>query len=54
MKSYILARIKEPSTWTALGAIGFMFGLPPGTLDSVHAILVGVASLVGIFLPESA
>lgn len=50
--NFLFARIKEPSTWTAIGAIGFMFGLPPGTIDAVHGVFVGLAALGGIFLPE--
>lgn len=49
---YILARAKEPSTWTAIAAVGLFFGLPPGTVDAVHLIFGGVAALAGIFLPE--
>ena len=51
--NYIFSRAKEPSTWTAVGAIGFMFGLPPGTVDAVHLIFGGLAALAGIFLPET-
>jgi len=50
--SYVIARIKEPSTWTALGAIGLLLGLPPGTIDAVHMLLGGMATLAGIFIPE--
>ncbi len=50
--NYLIARIKEPSTWTALGAIGLLFGFPPGTIDAVHMLLGGVAALVGMLLPE--
>jgi len=50
--NYVIARIKEPSTWTALGAIGLLLGLPPGTIDAVHMLLGGVAALAGILIPE--
>jgi hypothetical protein len=50
--NYVIARIKEPSTWTALGAIGLLLGLPPGTMDAMHMIVGGVAALVGVLLPE--
>jgi len=49
---YILDRIREPSTWTALGVIGTLAGLPPGTLDLVHQVVLGVVGLAGILLPE--
>jgi hypothetical protein len=50
--NYVIARIKEPSTWTALGAIGLLLGLPVGTIDAVHMLLGGVAALAGILIPE--
>lgn len=50
--NYILQRIKEPSTWTALGAIGLLLGLPAGTIDAVHMFVGGAAALAGIFMPE--
>jgi hypothetical protein len=49
---YIIERIKEPSTWTALGAIGLLLGLPAGTVDAVHMLIGGAAALAGIFMPE--
>ena len=51
--NYVLNRIKEPSTWTAIGAIAVLFGIPAGTIDAVHMIAGGVAALVGILLPEA-
>jgi hypothetical protein len=52
--NYVLNRIKEPSTWTALGAIAVLFGIPTGTVDAVHMIAGGVAALLGVLLPEKA
>lgn len=49
---FILDRIKEPSTWTAIGVIGTLAGLPPGSVDLVHQIILGVVGLAGILLPE--
>lgn len=51
--NYLLARIKEPSTWTALGALGLLLGIPTGTIDAVHMIAGGVAALLGVLLPEN-
>lgn len=48
----ILQRIKEPSTWAGLSALGLIFGLPVGTLDAAGQVLGGVAALAAIFLPE--
>jgi hypothetical protein len=51
---FIIARIKEPSTWVGMGIIGTAAGLPAGTIDAVHMIVGGIMALVGIFLPEKA
>lgn len=50
----IIKRIKEPSTWAGLSALGLLFGLPVGTVDALAQILGGVAALAAIVLPESA
>jgi hypothetical protein len=48
----LLHRLREPSTWAGISALGLIFGLPPGTLDLVGQIIGGVAGLGAIFLPE--
>lgn len=48
----ILARIKEPSTWAGISAIGLIFGLPPGTIDLVGQVIGGVAGIAAIVMPE--
>lgn len=47
-----IERIKEPSTWAGLSALGILFGLPAGTIDAVGQVLGGVAALGAIFLTE--
>lgn len=53
MKTIILNRIKEPSTWAGLAVLTSFFGVPAGTLDLVHQIVVGVCGLVAVLAPES-
>ncbi len=53
MKDRILQRLREPSTWAGLSAIGLLFGLPPGTVDLIGQVVGGVAGLAAIFMPES-
>lgn len=48
----IIKRIKEPSTWAGLAALGLIFGLPPGTVEALGQVLGGVAALAAIALPE--
>lgn len=52
--NYIINRLKEPSTWGGLGmlAVSLGLGLPPGTIEAVTQIGVGVAGLAAIFLRE--
>lgn len=50
----IINRLREPSTWAGISALGLIIGLPPGTIDAVGAIVGGVAALGAIALPESA
>lgn len=51
---FIFDRIKEPSTWSALSALGLLIGLPPGTVDLAHQIVIGVVGLAGIVMAERA
>lgn len=48
----IVNRLREPSTWAGLSALGLIFGLPPGTVDAIGQILGGVAAIAAIALPE--
>ncbi len=49
-----LKRLREPSTWAGIAALGLIFGLPPGTVEAAGQIIGGVAALGAIFLPEAA
>lgn len=54
MKAFaILKRLREPSTWAGIAALGLIFGLPPGTVEAVGQVIGGVAALGAIFLPEA-
>lgn len=48
----IVARLREPSTWSGIAAIGLVFGLPPGTVELVGQVIGGAAGLAAILLPE--
>ncbi len=49
---FAIQRLREPSTWAAISAMGLLFGLPPGTIDALGMILGGVAGIAAIVLPE--
>lgn len=48
----LLNRLREPSTWAGLSALGILFGAPDGAVDAVGQILGGAAALGAIFLTE--
>lgn len=47
-----LSRLREPSTWAGLSALGILFGAPDGAVDAVGQIVGGVAALGAIVLAE--
>jgi hypothetical protein len=53
MKQTIINRIKEPSTWTAVSVICIFFGVPAGVPELLQQVVVGVAGLAGVLLPEN-
>lgn len=48
----LLQRLREPSTWAGISAIGLVVGIPEGAIDAVGQIIIGVTSLLSIVLPE--
>ncbi len=48
----IIERLKEPSTWAGISALGMILGLPMGTIDAVGQVVGGIAALAAIFLKE--
>jgi hypothetical protein len=52
MFDIFLARMREPSTWAGIAAIGALFGLPPETISLVGQVAMGVGGLAAIALAE--
>lgn len=52
--NYIINRLKEPSTWGGLGmlAVSLGLGLPPGTIEAITQVGIGIAGLAQVFLRE--
>lgn len=48
----IAARLKEPSTWAGLSALGLLFGVQPGTLDAVAQAGIAIAASAAVLLGE--
>jgi hypothetical protein len=49
---YLLERLKEPSTWSGIAALGALVHLDPALMSSVGVAGPVVAALLGVFLPE--
>jgi len=54
MKNYILARMREPSTWRGLTLILTAVGVPlaPGVADTIVAVGLAVAGTIGAAAPD--
>lgn len=54
MKTYILARIKEASTWRGVILLLTAVGVPvaPAMADSIIAAGLAIAGLIGTFSPD--
>ena len=54
MKSYILERMKEPSTWRGLTLLLTALGVPlaPGLSDAIISVGLAIAGLIGAVTPD--
>lgn len=54
MKTYVLERMREPSTWRGLTLLLTALGVPlaPGVSDAIIALGLGVAGLIGAVMPD--
>lgn len=54
MKSYILARVREPSTWRGIILLLTAIGVPvaPQLAEAIVTAGLGVAGLVGVISPD--
>jgi hypothetical protein len=54
LKDFILARIKEPSTWAGIAAMILVAPIPGAVLlaGSIKVVGTAVAGLLAIWLPE--
>ncbi|MEN9658406.1 MAG: hypothetical protein RL571_1871 [Pseudomonadota bacterium] len=49
---YLFERLKEPSTWAGVAALGALAHVDPALMSSVGVAGPVVAALLGVFLPE--
>lgn len=47
--SYLLGRLKEPSTWAGLSVLALMFGVEQVEVDSVINVATALAAAVAVF-----
>lgn len=54
LPAFLLARLKEPSTYAGLGALLAAFGihLDPGVLQAAIQLVAAVAGLLAVLTPE--
>jgi hypothetical protein len=48
---YLLNRLKEPTTWAGVSALGLLFGIPPGTVEVVVQAVVAVSAAAAVLMP---
>lgn len=48
-----LRRLREPSTWAGLSALGVLFGLNAAQVESITGVLIAVTGAAAVFMPES-
>ena len=53
MKAYVLARMKEPSTWRGVIYMLTAIGVPiaPAMADAIIAVGLALAGLIGVVTP---
>lgn len=55
MKAYIIARLREPSTWRGIILIATAAGVPiaPQHIEAIVTAGLGLAGLLGAMLPDA-
>jgi hypothetical protein len=51
---FIINRLREPSTWSGIAALAVALGMgiPPGTVEAITQVGVGLAGLAAVVLRE--
>ena len=48
----IINRLREPSTWSGLGILATMAGMPAGTFGLIQQLIMGAAGLLAVVIAE--
>ncbi len=49
---YFLNRIREPSTWAGIAALGALFGLPSEIIGMVGQVAMGMGGIAAVLLSD--
>lgn len=52
MLNYLIARLKEPSTWAGFASLAIAAGIAAPTYAAVSAVGVAVAGLVAVLMAD--
>jgi len=52
LAAFVVARLKEPSTWAGFTPILLALGVPSGTMPVIAQIGIAVAGALAVILPE--
>lgn len=47
-----LKRLREPSTWAGLSALGVLFGLNAAQVETLTGLAIALTGAAAVFLPE--
>ena len=50
--NYFLQRLREPSTWSGIGILVSMLGVPASTFGLVQQVIMGAAGLYAVIAKE--
>ena len=49
---YFLNRLREPSTWAGIAALGALFGLPGDIIGMVGQVVMGMGGIAAVLLSD--
>lgn len=52
--NYFINRLREPSTWSGIGILVSLLGVPATTFGLVQQVIMGAAGLYAVVAPEKA
>jgi hypothetical protein len=53
MKAFLMARLKEPTTYLGLAMLAGVLGVPPDTIAAGSKIAAIIGSMLGVAIPET-